>query len=392
MTYHKMRRTIISIGIAAGIIFLSGTLGYSIARYNFGKTTQVRESPPLVRTCLAVAGALSIDEKIGQLVVMGVSGGVATRGDITFIKANRIGGVVYLGDNSGGIQATAALSAQLQQAAGGIPLLIAADQEGGKVQRLTGDGFDTISSAAEQALLAPLDLQNKWQRWGEQLRAGGINYNLAPVADLVQPDFVIKNAPIGALGRNYGTDEVVATRGVQAALNGLRQAHVATAVKHFPGLGAVRQNTDFSVTEDSETTDQSASIRVFKSAMQGGADSVMVSLATYAKLDPDNQAVFSKAVITHLLRDKLGWQGVVVSDDLGVAAAAGTVPAVERGIKFLTAGGDMMIVADAISAQSIIDGIKSKAGSDAVFAGELDAHVTRVLRLKSRMELVTACQ
>lgn len=398
-TYRKARRVITSAVIAIGIILAGGALGYSGAHYGFGQAAKKDSAPvqpqPLpqsLQSCLAAANRLSVDEKIGQLIMVGISNGVATDDDIVFIKTNHVGGAVYLGKNDGGTQAAAELSARLQSMAK-IPMLIAADQEGGNVQRLTGPGFDTIPTASAQALLAAADLQNEWHGWGGQLHAGGINYNLAPVADLVQPNFANKNAPIGMLERNYGTDEQILASSVRAAISGMRQAGVATAAKHFPGLGAVRQNTDYGTANDDETTADSAAVRVFQQALKdGGADSVMVSLATYTKLDPNNQAVFSKAIVNDLLRGTLQWQGVVVSDDLGAAAAVSAVPAAERGVKFLVAGGDLIIAADAVSAQSIIDGIKSQANSDTGFAVELNTHAARVLKMKSRIGLTAACQ
>ncbi len=392
MKKHRVHRGIARAIVIVGIILLGSALGYGFARYIFKvseKTIEVAK-PQIVRTCGVVASELTTDEKIGQLVIVGINGEKVTEAQLAFINKFHIGGVLYLGENSAGVLAVEQISSQMQKAAGNVLLLIAADQEGGNVQRMNGQGFDTIPSANEQSLLEPIELQKKWQNWGEQLRAAGVNYNLAPVADFVDPGYIVKNAPIGQLDRNYGTDEITLVASVQAAIKGLHQARIATAIKHFPGLGAVAQNTDYSSAKDSTTTDGSPSIRIFRQSIENGADSVMVSLATYVNLDPNNQAVFSKAIITDLLRTTLDWNGVVISDDLGTAVAVSSVPVAERGVKFLTAGGDLIIAVDMQSATGIIKGIKEHAASDSRFLEELTTHVARVLKLKNDAGLL-AC-
>lgn len=393
--HHNARRVVIRSIVSLGVLLLGGMAGYGVSENVLSRivkdNTVTVLKPNPVHTCTVAAQELTTDEKIGQLVMVGINDGQMSDDQLALIKTHHMGGVLYLGKNDSGTESAAQLSDRAQGAATQIPLLIAVDQEGGMVQRLIGRGFEAIPSAAEQALLQPADLLAKWQAWGGQLRAGGVNYNLAPVADLVAVDFVAKNAPIGQLGRNYGTDEGTVTGSVRAAIKGIQQAKVVTAVKHFPGLGAVVKNTDFGSAEDKVTTADSPSVRIFQSAIEGGADSVMVSLATYNNLDKDNPAVFSKAIITDLLRTQLKWDGVVISDDLGAAAAVSAIPAAERGVKFLVAGGDLMIAADMESAQSIIGGIKERVANDSNFMNELTAHVARVLQLKNRAELV-ACR
>ena len=104
-------------------------------------------------------------------------------------------------------------------------------------------GFDVIPSALSQETLAPADLQAMAARWGAQLRAAGVNLNFAPVADVVPPGTDSQNAPIGQLQREYGHDPTTVAMHVTAFMAGMRQAGVATTVKHFPGLGRVAGNT-----------------------------------------------------------------------------------------------------------------------------------------------------
>jgi beta-N-acetylhexosaminidase len=134
---------------------------------------------------------------------------------------------------------------------------------------------------------------------------------------------------------------------VTAFTEGMNQAGVATAVKHFPGLGRVRGNTDYMTrVVDPTTTRHDAALTGFTAAVNANVDMVMVSSAFYRKIDDEHRAAFSTMIINDMLRKDLGFTGVVISDDLA-AVAMRIVPPDERALRFLRAGGDLMIVGDA---------------------------------------------
>src|SRR5947209_2918064 len=164
-------------------------------------------------------------------------------------------------------------------------------------------------------------LQAQALRWGRQLRAAGVNLDYEPVADTVPPGTDSQNAPIGQLRREFGHYVSVVSPHVAAFIAGMRGAGVATTAKHFPGLGRVKGNTDFtSSVTDSVTTRYDAYLKPFGRAIASGTQFVMVSLATYTKIDPYNQAVFSPTVMHTILRGDLAFHGVVMSDSLSAAA------------------------------------------------------------------------
>ena len=133
---------------------------------------------------------------------------------------------------------------------------------------------------------------------GEGTGQAGVNLDLAPVADVVPPGKDATNAPIGQLKREYGHDPSTAASHVTAFIAGMKQAGVATTAKHFPGLGRVVGNTDFTGdVVDSVTTRNDPYLAPFAAAVGAGVPFVMVSLATYTQIDPDHLAVFSPAVI-----------------------------------------------------------------------------------------------
>ena len=335
---------------------------------------------PAGELCLAEARSLSLDARVGQLIMVGVEGGLDAAEKRALTKYH-IGSVVLLGDQSDGVAATAELTQRLVSLDPASALLVAADQEGGTVQRLTGTGFSRIPSAAKQATRSDDALRKAAKGWGGQLVEAGVRMNLAPVADVVPAAKKARNAPIGALGRGYGSDPKVVTAKTTAVIAGLEDAGVAATVKHFPGLGEVVGNTDHTArVVDTVTSAKSPSLQPFRTAAKSGVAAVMVSSATYTRIGAERQAVFSPKVIG-LLRD-WDYDGVVMSDDLGAAASLGSVPAKARAVRFLAAGGDLVINADPDLTAAMVAGVKARAEKDEEFADQLIESTARVLRLK----------
>lgn len=352
-------------------------------------TEDVAEVTPPVPACLAAARALDREDQVGQLFMLGLDArapvGTAYR---DLLARTRPGSVLLLGESHAGVEATAALTAAVREAAptpGGVGLLVAVDQEGGQVQRLQGPGFDRIPSAVEQARMDVDDLRAAATRWGEQLRAAGVDVTLAPVADVVPPEWAGTNEPAALLARHYGADAEEVQPAVAAFVEGMDEAGVGTSLKHFPGLGRVAGNTDFSGgVVDDETGPDHPDLQAFAGRAGELADMVMVSTAVYDRIDPGVPAAFSPVVIDNLLRGELGFDGVVIADDLGAAAQVSDVPPGERAVRFLRAGGDVVINADPAVHGQMVDAVDAAVAADPGFADEIEAKVARVLAMKER--------
>ena len=266
---------------------------------------------------------------------------------------------------------------------------IAADQEGGEVQRLRGPGFSAIPSAVAQGQLASGVLQRDAAGWGRQLKRAGINLDLAPVMDVVPPGTASQNQPIGALMREFGSAPgTVAAHGV-AFIRGMRQAGVATTAKHFPGLGRVTGNTDLTAgVTDTVTTSDDPYLRSFRAAVGAGVPFVMVSLASYPRIDSGHLAVFSARVM-RLLRQPVRFGGVIVSDDMGAAAAVASVSPAGRAIGFLTAAGDMILSVSLPAAAAMDAAVLSRVHRDPAFRAKAYAAVMRVLAAKQAYGLLS---
>lgn len=347
---------------------------------------------PKAGSCVAgVRDAMSDTQQAGQLIMAAMQPGPETGLD-PYITEQGLGSMLYLGGwkDSGTV---AAASDHLQQSAptvGGtkVGMLIAADQEGGEVQQLTGSGFSSIPSGVEQAEDA--DLRSSAKEWGTELKNAGVNMNLAPTADTVPEDIGKANEPIGQWGRQYGSTPEAAGRGATDFARGMRDAGVEPTVKHFPGIGRITGNTDLTAegTTDETATTEDPHLAPFADTIEGGAKIVMVGSARYPKIDGDTPAVFSEKIVTDLLRTQMGFDDVVVTDDVGVAKSVADTPVGDRATEFVDAGGDIVLTAEPSQVPTMVEALTTKAQQDEAFAAKMDASVTRVLTLKQEMGLI----
>lgn len=338
--------------------------------------------------------AMAPGRRIGQLFLLGVPAvGLGTTAAV--IARSAPGGVFLTGRSSAGVAATAAVSAAVRRAgaaaSGGMGMFVATDQEGGEVQVLSGPGFSDIPSAAVQGGWPPARLEAAAADWGRQLRTAGVDVDLAPVADVLSPALGTASAPIGRYHRAFGTDPATVSAAAAAVVRGLARAGVGATAKHFPGLGRVQGNTDTSTgVTDRQTTPTDPDLEPFRSAVTAGAGWVMISSAVYSEIDASRPAVFSPTVIRTLLRGRLGFSGLVVSDDLGNARQVGYLPAGRRAVDFLAAGGDVVLTADPATLEEMVEAVAARVAADPVFAGHVADSEDRVVASKVRAGLV-AC-
>ena len=338
-----------------------------------------------------VLGGLTLAQQVGQLFMVGVAGDVAGSQLTAAVRSYHFGSLLLTKSGAG----TAALAGQTRamqslapSGTNGIGFFIAANQEGGAVQQLTGPGFAAMPSALVQGGWTGAALRSAATQWGTDLRAAGVNLNLAPVMDVVPQATAAENAPIGALDREFGFDP--ATNGAHgvAFIQGMGAAGVMTVAKHFPGLGRVAGNTDFTAdVVDNVTTANDPYLDSFRAAIGAGVPMVMVALATYTKIDAAELAVFSP-VVMRLLRDGLGFTGVIVSDDLGQAKAVQAIPAGKRALGFLAAGGDLVTSQDLGPAEDMAAAVLARATGDAAFRATVEAAAARVLAAKQAAGLL----
>ena len=332
-------------------------------------------------------------QRVGQLFLVGIAGDPVS--DVAqAVAAYHFGSLLSAGNLTAGAAGLQQLTSAYQslasaRATGGVRFFVAANQEGGEVQSLRGPGFSAIPSALAQGSLSPSVLQQQAAVWGRELRSAGFNLNLAPVMDVVPAGTADQNQPIGALEREFGySPATVAAHGV-AFIQGMQEAGVATTAKHFPGLGRVRGNTDFTAgVVDSTTGPHDPYLRSFQGAIDAGVPFVMVALATYARIDARHLAVFSPEVMRVILRQQMHFNGVIVSDDLGAATAVAGVSPGARGIDFLAAGGDLITSQSLPAAAAMDSAILARVSADSAFRALVNSAVMRVLSAKQAYGLL----
>lgn len=343
---------------------------------------------PAAKASRAIA-TMSLDERAGQLIMAPMFAGGNPADLSALISTRHVGSVVLIGNwNNGTAAAKTAADALQSYAPSGNQLIVSTDQEGGQVQHLKGSGFDTMPSAVAQGQMSADTLRSSAKTWGGQLKQAGINVDLAPVLGTVQVKRS-SNAPIGALNRDFGLDSNGNAQHGIAFVEGMRDAGVVATVKHYPGLGAVTGNTDFTTEGilDTTTTLDDEEIGAFNTTIkQAKPAMVMMSLATYQRIDSSAPAAFSSKIIDGTLRGSVGYDGVVISDSLSAAAVSG-IATKDLGVRLVDAGGDLACIGDTSYVTPILDGIIARAQSDPAFAKKVTASATRVMTLKYQMGL-----
>lgn len=355
---------------------------------------------PLAATAATTGGAaavltrMTLAQRVGQLFMVGSAAASPTPATMSEIRAYHVGNVMLTGRSSLGTAHTKSVTVAFQRQAtaastSNVPLFMATDQEGGAVQVLTGPGFLKMPTGLTQGTWSLAGLRHAASTWGWELRAAGVNLDLAPVVDTVPSAAARNNPPIGGYRREYGyTTTRVAGHGA-AFVGGLAEAHVAAAAKHFPGLGRVTANPDTAArVTDQVTSRHDAYLTPFKAAIAAGSQFIMVSTAYYSRLDNARPAAFSPFVIKTMLRGDLGFNRVVISDDLGNARQVAVWTPAQRAVKFVAAGGDMVLTVNPSLLPAMYNAVLARAKTDPAFRAVVDAAALRILTSKQNQGLL----
>jgi beta-N-acetylhexosaminidase len=283
---------------------------------------------------------MTLRETIGQLFILGFEGRVPSFAVEDFIREHNPGGVILFARNLGSPEVIAMLTNALQ-AAGRTPLFVAIDQEGGKVARLQPP-FTQWPSAATVGDVGSSELAYAMAHaMAQELLAVGINVNLAPVLD------ILTNSanPIMA-GRCFANDPEGVTRLGMAFFRGLKAMGVLAVGKHFPGHGdtTVDSHLGLPVVPHDQARLWAVELAPFVAAIDAGIPALMTAHLLVPALDPERPATLSRPILTELLRERLGFSGLLVSDDLLMRGIADTTPPGEAAIRFLEAGGDCVLI------------------------------------------------
>lgn len=312
-----------------------------------------------------------------------------------FLQQWQPGGVVLFTSNTGTPPALTRLTNAYQEtitAAGGPPLLIAIDQEGGLVQRLTEtDGFTALPNPQVITAAATSDMPERiGQLVAQELAAVGINMNLAPVADMETN----RDNPIIRL-RAFGNDPEISGMALAGMVRGMQSENVLATLKHFPGHGDTQEDSHVEmpiVWHDRARLD-AVEIAAFRQPIEAGAAAVMMAHIWYPALEPEpnTPASLSHAIVTGLLRDELGFEGLIMTDAMDMDAidtrfsyGDAAVRAVHAGVDIITAGPGVSLTRQTEMMNAIVEAVQR----GEITEERINESVERILRVKAEHGLL----
>lgn len=296
-----------------------------------------------------------LKKEIGQMIMVGFRGLEAKEGDDIekIIKDVSIGGVVLFDNDvpSGNSVRNIESPGQVKKLISGLqsfsktPLFISVDAEGGEVNRLKGKyGFEKILSAQEMGKDKTLETTKKEsKKLATELNYLGFNMNLAPVVDL---DLNPKNPIIGKLGRSFSNNSDEVVKNAEVFINIHENKNIITVEKHFPGQGNAKVDTHIGIADVTDTFNDEELTPYLELNKKGLLDAVMVAHIINKKIDQEYPATMSRKFITDILRNQIGFDGVVISDDMQMGAIMDNYSLSEAVIGAVNAGTDIIVVSN----------------------------------------------
>lgn len=318
---------------------------------------------------------MSLEDKIGQMMVTGIEKEYMTDEEEHMIRMGRVGGLVFLGHNIKSEDQFKTLIQSLPTPS--IPLFLSVDQEGGRVERLPSQNgpFMSAYSLGQKPELA----YDQGEKLGQSVKAYGLNLNFAPVLDVFSnPD----NKVIGT--RAFGSDPDLVARVGTDVMEGIKNQGVIPCVKHFPGHGDTVVDSHVGLPTVNHNLERLMSFewRPFKEAIDEGAPMVMTAHILVSAIDSEYPATLSEKVINGHLRKSLGFEGVVITDDLVMGAISSNYSDAFVARQALVAGVDLLLVSNNDKISNMTQAIKNSVNTGEISVERIDESVFRILRLK----------
>ncbi|MFL0375405.1 beta-N-acetylhexosaminidase [Paenibacillus amylolyticus] len=296
---------------------------------------------------------LTLGQKVGQLLMCGFHSQHADEQITRLIRDYHVGGVIYFRRNVESVDQLTRLSAELQDMAaeaGALPLMISVDQEGGMVARIDQEGMTQVPGNMALGATGNPEYTLECARiLGCELKSIGIDMNLAPVVD-------VNNNPLNpVIGvRSYGEHaESVAAHGI-AAITGYQSQGIAATAKHFPGHGDTAVDSHLgmvTVPHDRNRLEQ-MELLPFRKAIEAGVDAIMTAHVMFPSIEPEPiPATLSHKVLTGLLREEMGFEGIIITDCLEMHAISKPYGVAEAAVRAVEAGADLILVSHTLQDQ-----------------------------------------
>lgn len=330
---------------------------------------------------------MSIDEKIGQMILAGISGTTLNANTKSLISQYKVGGIIAYKENVENPTQTAQLlnSLKTENAKNRIPLFLSIDQEGGDISRLPGNLLDLPTNHQIGRINNSTFSFEIGTLLGKEVKGFGFNLNYAPVLDVNSNP---NNPIIG--NRSFGNSpEIVSKLGIQT-MKGIQSQNVIPVIKHFPGHGDTSVDSHLELPKVNKSLKDLEQLELipFKKAIEGGTDVVMVAHILLPKIDATYPASISKNIITGILRNQLDFTGVVITDDMTMDAIEKNYDLGEAAVQSVKAGSDIIMVAhDYNKIVKVIHALKLAVANGEISEERIDESVHRIIQLKRKYNL-----
>ena len=325
-----------------------------------------------------IVASMSQTEKIGQMVMIGIQGTKVDDDSLYMLNQYHMGGVILFDRNMESLEQVKQLTSDLQaQSNEKVPLFIGIDEEGGDVVRMA-EKLTPAPSQKEIGATGDIEQAKTWAiKTAKSLKDMGINVNFAPVADVGSND-----------KRSYSTDANTVIDFVRAATKGYQQENIIYSLKHFPGIGKgkVDSHIDSSSIDVAKEVLMTEDILPFKTIIDESDPNdyfILVSHLKYLALDEEYPASLSSKIMTDLLRNELGYKGIIITDDMEMGAVANHNDFRSIGVNAVKAGADIVLVCHEYEhQQEVYLGLLDAVNNGEISQERIDESIKRIIKVK----------
>ena len=373
------------IGIVIIIVIILAILGINNRNIFNGDEQIIQDKQQIKQENLTIdkkvdqiVASMSKTEKIGQMVMIGIQGTKVDDDSLYMLNQYHMGGVILFDRNMDSLEQVKQLTSDLQaQSNEKVPLFIGIDEEGGDVVRMA-EKLTPPPSQKEIGATGDIEQAKTWAiKTAKSLKDMGINVNFAPVADVGSND-----------KRSYSTDTNTVIDFVRAATKGYQQENIIYSLKHFPGIGKGRvdSHVDSSSIDVAKEILMAEDIIPFKTIIDENDPNdyfILVSHLKYPALDEEYPASLSSKIMTDLLRNELGYKGIIITDDMEMGAVANHNDFRSIGVKAVKAGVDIVLVCHEYEhQQEVYLGLLDAVNSGEISQERIDESVKRIIKVK----------
>lgn len=380
-----MRKKIIITVIVIAIIILGVLLNGKNIFSNTEDSKSTQENVPITQQNLTIdekvdqiVASMSQTEKLGQMVMIGIQGTKVDDDSLYMLHQFHMGGVILFDRNMKSPEQVKQLTSDLQaQSNEKVPLFIGIDEEGGDVVRMA-EKLTPPPSQKEIGATGDIEQAKTWAiKTAKSLKEMGINVNFAPVADVGSND-----------KRSYSTDTNTVIDFVRAATKGYQQENIIYSLKHFPGIGKGKvdshiDSSSIDVVKEVLMTEDILPFKIIIDENEPNDYFILVSHLKYPALDEEYPASLSSKIMTDLLRNELGYKGIIITDDMEMGAVANHNDFRSIGVNAVKAGADIVLVCHEYEHQKeVYLGLLDAVNSGEISQERIDESVKRIIKVK----------